>query len=53
LKQNPERADQGASAVSCIGDDDEDIEYGKEYVHTAETVLAEERKLIPVEPADN
>ena len=29
-------------------DDDEDIEYGKEYVHTADAALEEARKLLPL-----
>jgi hypothetical protein len=41
----------GASAV-CGEDGDEDFEYGKEYVHTPESTLAEENKLDPVAAGD-
>jgi len=47
------RCSQGRPpAVCCNGHDDEDIEYGKEYVHTAEKALEEERKLYPAEHAE-
>jgi hypothetical protein len=38
--------------VCGSGEDDEDFEYGKEYVHTPETAFAEESKLNPVATGD-
>jgi hypothetical protein len=38
--------------VGGANDDEEDIEYGREYVHTADAALEEARKLIPVDESD-
>jgi hypothetical protein len=50
--KSPIAAGARKSTVCGIGEDDEDFEYGKEYVHTPESALAEESKLYPVATGD-